>query len=271
MEKNMESSLYDELMVKTLGNAHIKDGTVYYDDAYESSLKESLKKYGLLERYKGELGRNSKGVKMCSIASSSRFCFLASKTIMREIDEHEKVDVRNGCCNPHFDGYSKRNNTFYEFKCHEFCERDGNISHTKITSMDYIPLLKDIFNVDCSDPSKLRFSDLRISMSGDLMINKTNFDFKQFLCHIIGLMSIATKTNKPTLHYVWITPYQPGNRELDDFVSFMDNQIDEIFLKTSELEVSNGKEKGKLKEFINFSCDIIPAVDIDDFVLEGIK
>ena len=84
-------------------------------------------------------------------------------------------------------------------------------------------------------------------------------------------MSIATKTNKPTLHYVWITPYQPGNRELDDFVSFMDKQIDEIFLKTSELEVSNGKEKGKLKEFINFSCDIIPAVDIDDFVLEGIK
>ena len=139
----MESSLYDELMIKTLGNAHIKDGTVYYDDAYESLLKESLKKYGLLERYKGELGRNSKGVKMCSIASSSRFCFLASKTIMREIDEHEKVDVRNGCCNPHFDGYSKRNNTFYEFKCHEFCERDGNISHTKITSMDYIPLSDD--------------------------------------------------------------------------------------------------------------------------------
>ena len=266
----MESSLYDELMIKTLGNAHIKDGTVYYDDDYEKALINKLNEYGLFKQYQNELNKNSKGTKMCSIASSSRLCFLASKTIIKEIDEHEKTDIRNGCCNPHFDGFDSKNNVFFEFKCHEFCEIDGNINHTKITSKRYIPLLKSIFNVDCEDPSKLKFSDFGLLIDGDPLITKINFDFKQFLCHIIGLLSIAKKDNKPTLNYVWITPYQPDNKELNDFIEFMENQIDDIFAKTSELEVNTANGKGKIKDFIDFTCDIIPADDIDDFVLESI-
>lgn len=267
----MESSVYDELMIKTLGSSHIKEGTVYYDEIYEAALIKSLKERGVYKNYRGELGKNSKGTKMCSIASSSRFCFLASKTILKDIDEHEKTDLKNGCCIPHFDGYDSKRNIYYEFKCHEFCERDGSISHSKLTSMDYIPLLKNIFNVDCDNPSTLKFSDLRISIDNDPMINKINFDFKQFLCHIIGLLSIATKENKPTLNYVWITPYEPDNKELNVFISFMKKQIHDIFLKTSELDICTSDDKGKIKDFINFACDIIPANDIPDFVLESIK
>ena len=262
----MKSNKYDQLMIKTLGDSHIKKGTVYYDGDYENALKKELKKYGLLEKYKGELTQNSKGTKMCSIASSSRLCFLASRSIIRGKVELERTDIKNGCCNPHFDAYSNYGNEFFEFKCHELCSE----KHSKLTSMKYIPLLKEVFGIECSDPKELKFSDFGLRIDNDPYINEINFDFKQFICHIFGLLSIAKKTKKTKLTYIWITPYDPKNTELNDFIDFINNQIDNVFEQVSELTVHTKSESGKLREFIEFNCEIVSADDIPDFVLESI-
>lgn len=261
----MDSNQYDKLMVETLGSNHIKSGTVYYDDAYEKGLIKCLMEYGLSKKYEGELTKNSQGTKMCSIASSSRFCFLASKTIMKEIDEHEKVDVKNGCCHPHYDGYSSKNNTYYEFKCHEFCSE----SHDELSN-SYKPLLLKHFGIAIDDTTKLRFSDFHINLEGNPLINKTNFDFKQLICHILGLLSVTTKANKPRLQYVWIVPSQNDSKELNAFISMVETQVKSIFEQISKINVSTQNEKGLLCDFISFGFDIIPATDIEDFVLKSI-
>jgi len=230
----------------------------------------------LLTAYKGELKEVIKNdplkrIKMCSIASSSRFCYLASKTLFK-ITKVEVTDLVNECCKPHYDGWSaydpgdKRKNVYYEFKCHEFC----STSHDELSN-SYKSLLKKHFNIEVEDTRELKFSDFGLAIPNDPYINKINFDFKQFLCHILGLLTIATKNDKPTLHYVWVVPYCPDSKELDDFIDLVDGQIDSIFDQMSDVDISTDSEKGKLGEFIHFSCEIIPANSIDDFVLENIE
>ena len=185
----MKSEAYDKLLLETIGNNHIKNGTVYYDNTYYIQLVKKLAEDGILNKYCGELSSNSQGVKMCSIASSSRFCYLLSKGKYKEIDEYEKTDIKNGCCRPHYDGYSAKNHTFFEFKCHELC----NESHHTLSD-SYKPLLKNIFGIDSNDLTTLKFSDFALLIEGNPSIYRINFDFKQFICHILGILSIASKT-----------------------------------------------------------------------------
>ena len=262
----MTTNEYDHILVRTLGNKHIKDGTVYYDHAYTNALMKRLEKENLIDTYSKELKHNSQGVKMCSIASSSRFCYLTSHTILTDMDELEKTDVRNGCCHPNFDGYDSKSGTFYEFKCHEFC----STSHDKLTSLNYLPLLKDIFGIDCHNPKELRFSDFGLVIKDDPLINAINFDFKQFLCHIIGLLSVAEKRNPPKLNYVWVVPREPDNEELNRFVDYIKGQIEDVFKQAGAMDVFVRGEKGKLREFVTFALGIVPANDIHDFVLEEV-
>ena len=263
----MKSGQYDQLMIQCLGYSYLKKGTVYYGDDYLQSLRLHLQEDGLLEAYKNELSEVTKNdplgrIKMCSIASSSRLCYLASKTIILEIDEHEKTDVKNGCCAPHFDAYSSETFTFYEFKCHEFCQE----SHDVLVN-SYKPLLESLFNISCEDTTELRFLDFGVEMPNNPLINKIRFDFKQFICHIIGLLSIASKTRKPTLQYVWVIPDVPLNEDLQKFVADMKSQIDSIFFQIGNLKTNTGKEEGLLKEFISFELRTVPATSIPDFVL----
>ena len=267
----MNSAQFDNLMIQCLGDFHIKRGTVYYDDEYLQSLRAHLEKDNLLEAYKNELAEVVKNdplgrTKMCSIASSSRLCYLASKTILTEIDGHEKTDTRNGCCNPHFDAYNSESFTFYEFKCHEFCQE----SHDALVN-SYKPLLESLFGIKREDTADLRLMDFGVEMTGNPLINRIRFDFKQFICHIIGLLSIASKNHKPILQYVWVIPDVPVDNDLQRFVSDMESQIRSVFSQIGTLKTNTGKEKGFLKEFVSFELKVIPATNIPDFVLADIR
>ena len=260
----MNSTKYDNLLLNEIGTTHIKYGTVYYDNLYFDLLKNKLSEDGLLDAYKNELKENSKGIKMCSIASSSRFCYIASKGVYKEMDEFEKDDISYGCCRPHYDGYSSSLNTFYEFKCHEFC----NNSHDCL-SESYNPLLKEVYDINISDPSKLRFSDFGIKVEDDPLINKINFDFKQFICHIFGIIAhIKNTNNKATLKYVWIIPSQTNDKELDDFIFLVKSQIDSIFKQFLDLTINLNNKKVKVKDLIILKCDIRPQSDFNDFILK---
>ena len=263
----MDSSKFDRLMLDTIGKTHIKGQTVYYDEEYYLNLVKHLAKDYVLNKYCAELTTNSQGVKMCSIASSSRFCYLSSKDLFDDIDELEKTNIKNGCCRPHYDGYSEKNRVFYEFKSHEFCTK----SHSSL-STSYIDLLKDIFGIHTKTPSELRFSDFKMSIENDPSIYKLNFDFKQFLCHVFGLLSIVTKDQKATLKYVWIVPDLPNNEELNSFVNMIRHeQIDKIFNQFSNLTINHKDEKVKIKDLICFEFELVPAWKIKDPILEELS
>lgn len=262
----MNKNEYDKLLLEQIGDKYIKPGTVYYDIEYFRSLYISLFKDNLTSRYKLELEENSQGVKMCSIGSSSRFCYLASKGKYKYIHDLEKHDLVYGCCRPHYDGYSLYNNTFYEFKCHELCYK----SHRGFVK-SYIPLLKEVFNIDSNDLSSLRFSDFGIKMDGDPIITKINFDFKQLVCHVLGLLSHVEKTKKGTrLLYFWVTPSTEGNDELAKFIEKVSKQMDTIFTQFVELEINAYGKKQKIKDIIELGYQIINAKDIRDVILEKI-
>lgn len=262
----MKSSEYDLLMVKSLGEKHLKPSTVYYDDAYFGSLKNFLEKDGVLKEYAGELTANSKGIKMCSIASSSRFCYLSSKTIYKDITHHEKKDIKNDCCRPHYDGYSSKTNTYYEFKCHEFCD---DSSHNRL-STSYTRLLKSVYDIT-EDPNQLRFSHFGMKISDDPSIYEINFDFKQFLCHVFGILAAPKHPVKPSLKYVWVVPDVSSDKHLQDFIKFIRDEINSIFSEFRNVEANYNGAKSKIDSLIDFSLDVVPCSKIPDFVLNSLK
>ncbi len=262
----MESNRYDRLMLDYLGDAHIETGTVYYDAAYFRALVLRLLDDKVLSKYANELKANSQGPKMCSIASSARLCYLASKTVYPGISEHEKTDVKNGICHPHYDGYDGKDNVFYEFKCHELC----STSHDKLTK-SYAPLLKEVYGIEAKDPADLTFADFGIkSVKGS--IYKINFDFKQFLCHVFGILSIIREgTKKPRLQYVWVVPKKSKDEELQAFIEEMKEMIGGIFAEFGEIMVSHEGRKRKIGDLVDFGLDVLDAKEIDDFLLKSIE
>ena len=267
-EVSMNSKEYDQFILEIIGNKHIKEGTVYYDKDYLLSLVISLVNDDLLGKYAGELMENSQGIKMCSIASSSRLCYLASKELYKDIKEVEKTDIKNGCCHPHYDGYTSSLNAFifYEFKCHELC--DG-ASHAKL-SKSYMPLLKEYFDIEIDNLAFLKFSDFGFDYNNNGTIYDINFDTKQFICHILGILSQATQENKALLKYVWIIPGYGINPDLDRFIERIKEQIKIVFDGFSLTKVKYNGNILNLSDLIVFDLDVVPITNIKDFILESI-
>lgn len=264
----MESCKYDQLLLRSIeSQKHIKENTVYYNDFYLRELVISMLDNHCLSNYIAELSTNSQGIKMCSIGSSSRLCYLASFNKYKGIKEREKTDIKNGCCKPHYDGYDPAANIFYEFKCHELC--DGS-SHYKLTD-SYISLLMEYFDIN-KNPKDLIFSDLGDfgEKYNDKSIYKVNFDFKQFLCHVFGLFKVASLSKLTTLKYVWITPKLSSNKELQIFVNKIKEEIKHIFNHFSAIEINFNGRQTRIEKLIRFELDVCEINDIEDFVLKSI-
>ena len=264
-------------MLACIDDNHVKKGTVYYDKTYFLALVSHLYDEQLLGKFHGELKPNSQGPKMCSIASSSRLCYLATKSVKKyqDVDEYEKTDVYNGICHPHYDAYSSKTNTFYEFKCHEMC--DGVSHGGEKLSDKYSSLLNEYFDVPIDiKPADLRFSDLDIEFEDNPSIYSLNFNLKQFICHILGLLSIASKNNKLTLQYVWVVPSATENmsisdkEELKEYLERIEKQIRKIFDLFNNKKVNLAGNKITLNELIKIELDILPADEINDFILNNI-
>ena len=264
----MESFKYDQLLLSSIENQKfIKENTVYYNDYYLRELVISMLDNNCLSNYVGELSTNSQGIKMCSIGSSSRLCYLASFVKYTGIKEHEKTDIKNGCCRPHYDGYDPAANIFYEFKCHELC--DG-CSHYKLTD-SYIPLLMEYFDIS-KNPKDLIFSDFGDFREeyNDKSIYKINFDFKQFLCHVFGLFKVASLNKLTTLKYVWVTPRLSLSEELQNFVNKIEAEIKHVFKCFSVKEINFNGKKITISKIIDFKLEVIEISDVEDFILKGL-
>jgi len=262
------SKKYDALIMQSTGNKHMLSGCLYYDERYFNELKNAMKDENVLGAF-GALEfkvMSNGGRKICAVASSSRIGFLYG--MKNGITGFEKDDVRNGICRPHYDNYDDKTKTFYEYKCHEFisdrlehnCFRSNLVGYKKLLSTHFF-LEED--DVDCQDLFKS--FDLEPCLF---------FDFKQFLCHVLGILSVASLEVPANLQYVMFVPKKsilddPANRDIAEWKEKLETQIKYIFGEMGEKHVRTCKgERGLLKDFIKLKFKYQDISEVKDFVYE---
>ncbi len=253
--------IFDQLILNSINNTHIIPDSVYFDEAYYEQLTKELKNKQLYEKYlTKELNEISPGfIKMCSVASSSRLCFLY---FAGDNNATMEVSLNTGTKgNAQLD--AAKGNTYYECKCHEiFDNHDTDKNHLKLS---YKKNLKKYFGINYQEKDenycKLTLRDFGIPKN--MSIYDLRFDMKQFLCHLFGI----AKNGGGTLQYIFFQP----KKELMEKKSF----CTEIYKKLED-EISAIWNSEIIKNMCNNNKIELPKskmVDVStitDIVLQNI-
>ena len=234
LEDDMELSVEYDLAIKNSIKTKEKytQNDVYFNDLYRENLINSMTEKQK-ENFKNEYNKYyGDRCKMCSVASSSRLCYLYFKD---DPDTQFEVAINNGNgCNPHLDA---KDHDYYECKCHEIVK-----NHDIHLSYDvYSKLLKEIFNIEEFEVDdkgiKLNYEMFGIK-DAKLPIGKY-FDFKQFICHVIGLLTLKDYPNYLGLQYIFFVPSQEQlkSKKLKDWYKTFKDFIDDLFEKFQTLKV----------------------------------
>ena len=256
------SAKYDKLVLESIGDKYIEKESFYYNLSYESVLKEILEEKNLLNKFSKEINpTNSKRPKMLSVASSSRLGFLYG--LENNVVGFETT-VSNSRCRPNFDNYDEENKIYLEYKCHEFTCRTKE--HNQLLAETYKTLVPKHF-------PGIDFKPENLGMTFGVDMTEPFFDLKQFVCHILGLLSKASKTDKVTLQYVAFVPDEDllkDNVALSKWMEKLKSQINTIFEKFKKKQVKDSKgNEGHLEEFITLSeVKYVEVAKINDIVLE---
>lgn len=263
MSKETLSHNFDKLVEKQIGNNNrLIPGTVYFDESYENDLRNEMG-YVICKKLKKEFNRSEvisgvESAKICSIASSARLCYFYLKNVPNI--EFEYTKLKNKKCKPNFDAYA--DNVYYECKCHEFYGGRKTIKFVK----SYNALFKQYFHKEfevIDDHIYLTYSDFNINL--DTKIKSTPFDFKQFLCHIFGLLKILD--SRPTLKYLLFSPEEEVLKE-DSKVYERYKEIIEITNKVKdELKVFIGDKEVFVKDIINIVFEFVPIKQVKDTIV----
>lgn len=207
---------------------HKEEYSKYYNCYYAgagSELIEKKSRYGLVPP------------KMASVASSSRFCYLALRdgaTI--DLIGGNKVQFEYECeisditskTYPQLDAFIEDSNTFIEAKCHEIFD-----PHQIVMSKKYIEYLSRDFEIDLEGMIKEEKIIIPLSEFG---INKnfSRFDIKQLLCHLIGISSKKKKLDidNVNLTYLFFKPKTSDeiiNQQIDMIFDDLAGEINQIF------------------------------------------
>ncbi len=169
-----------------------------------------------LPEYKGselEERVNDKGnvtpPKMASVASSSRFCYLALKDGAEAIGGTCEVVFEKECkingvggTAPQLDAYVASENIFVEAKCHEMFDKKTTVM--RAAYQEYIISQKE--GIGFNVPADLRVEKGYFNIPyAEFGFSKEfhSFDFKQFLCHLLG---IACQRKPAKLVYLYFKP-----------------------------------------------------------------
>ena len=163
-------------------------------------------KGGELEEHSGRYGILPP--KMASVASSSRFCYLALRNGAEALGTDKPVQFEHECRitgisgnAPQLDACIPESNIYVEVKCHEIfdlhrVEMKAKY-HNRIYSADNAFGFESK-NAEYAHTFEIPLSDFGIQKSTSM------FDIKQLLCHLMG---IASQTEQPaTLVYLFFIP-----------------------------------------------------------------
>lgn len=244
-----------------------EDNGVYLNQDYlNNHLLKQLEIDGCLEEYKNEYSRfysddKKTRCKMCSIASSSRYCYLKYRNSGFKFEAIRK----NGKCKPHLDAYDESTNTYFECKCHEIV-KPHDVTLSKDAYEDHLIKIFDIpeEQINYSDDStKIELNYEMFGIKDALLPIGKYFDFKQLVCHIIGLLGKEVKAN-PTLQYVFFIPDEDvmTKNVLDRYNEFK-KHVDDLFEKIKQNIKLNGRP---LEEAIALKHSFVEVSLIDDLI-----
>ena len=184
-----------------------------------------------------ELQKNgNKPAKMAQVASSSRFCYLALRNIPDIEFEHACPIIGITGTPPQMDAYMK-DNTFIEVKCHEMFDK-----HQIMLSKQYFNYIfgeNNDFGLEFIPKEKMsdfgiKENNSKFEIPFDIMnIRQPEmFDFKQLLCHLLGIKSHKKPNESATFVYLFFKPKtstEVQQKEIDSVFEKLANEIQEIF------------------------------------------
>ena len=205
----------------------------YYNKAVFDRFKEEMErssKYGDLFRVYVDCpgqelsDNNGKNVpKMASVASSSRFCFLALRDGAKvlggdKVELEKKCDIIDDIDGKHkkiatasLDAYIRESNTYVEAKCHEIFD-----NHSIVMSEKYVDLLSRYYGIESEEYLRDKKVILPLSIFGfDGDKANLRFDIKQLMCHLLGIKSSKQHEERARLVYMFFKPVADNEQEAE--------------------------------------------------------
>lgn len=209
--------------------------------------------------------------KMASVASSSRFCYLALRDGYKQFNNSEDIIFEHSCrikgvnATANLDAYIPKANIYFEVKCHE------------IFSQHSIYLKKSYWNLLYGQENDFGFSyakcpdidEFKIELC-DFGIAKTKirFDIKQFLCHLWGIASQKDKDVQAKLVYLFFKPKMDLETERiqvekvfeelqAEIKNIFSSKPIQIFISNNNIELSAIAEYAKVMEPLSKDNTII--------------
>lgn len=214
----------------------------YYDRYLSENLKlETLLSNEIRTYYDEGRGNEFKTGKFYSVASSSRFavsCLSKMSNngiieLLRKVEINGKIEninvnledelhikgMPNNTTPPLMDVIittDSRDKYFIEVKCHEIFDTSEhkiirlkwkyiNASHFKRLPLTHENLSKKIVIEDNEEVEYISINGEFLSATNfDCNIATTHFDFKQFICHLLGILSSERKSNNEKIHFYYL-------------------------------------------------------------------
>ena len=212
--------------------------------------------------------------KMASVASSSRFCYLAlrdgANALLDKMVSKDNVEFEKECrifadgpTAPQLDAYIKDSvcDCYVEVKCHEIFD------HHKIE------LKNKYWDVLQNDKALCRLLNTTTKNEDSFIISKTVFglteeqicfDVKQFLCHLLGIAR-QSQGKQSKLIYLFFKPtsadVETASR-IDEVFEKLKREIDAIFQNDVITEFC--KDNGITLEAVVQECDVMKRLDTDN-------
>lgn len=177
--------------------------------------------------------------KMASVASSSRFAYLALRWGAQAIGGTDHVEFEHECriqgirgTAPQLDAYTADENgnpIYVEVKCHEIF--DPHKIELKAAYWENIYGEKNAFGFPAKKAKKDSATfDIPLDQFG-ITGEKSMMDIKQLLCHLMGIASQKEQKQPATLVYLFFKPAVTGSHHtiLDGIFSRLTKEIDCIF------------------------------------------
>lgn len=215
--------------------------------------------------------------KMASVASSSRFAYLALHAGAQHIGVGKNVEFEAECAikdkpgtQPQLDAYDKDTNTYIEVKCHEIF---GD-SKKKTLGEAYINYIFGAnsdgvgFKIVVNERPQGEFA-IPYEEFGMKEFPKY-FDLKQFLCHLLGVACENHKERKSaTLAYLFFTPRTDVEVEaVELFEVYAGLQAEIISIFTSPAIVRFCEENNiKLKAYYEYAEIMEPLTPVNTHCL----
>ncbi len=252
------SKNYEDYYNKAEFNRFLEEMKQNYPTAYEryadgkgSELREKPGRYGMYPP------------KMASVASSSRFCYLALRDGGEALGDNGIVLFEYGCPiqgvmgnAPQLDAYLPESNTYIEAKCHEIFD-----SHSIVLKEKYWDFMfgeQNDFGFSQKEYNGQETFQIAPAQFG-IQKENTMFDIKQFLCHLLGIASENSGDKPAKLVYLFFKPKtedEATKRLIDDVFGELRKEIHALFFSKS------------IQRFIQKNKIHLDAIVEESFVME---